>query len=218
MPISTPIPDANKYHFQVVMKGVMAAAGSTSVDTVSIFNFRRTSNVNPLSKTNINTAFQAGIGAAVAAAVNARWAATLNQIRCTDDATDAYGDFTSTAVGAITGDSMASDDTAFLYLKTGIRGRAYNGRKFVGPMSESDSTTNGDVFNSGCLTRLAAIGTAIVNGFTDSDGNVWKSQVLSVKYSVLDSNPTNVQAWDISSALVNHRIGTLLRRKVRSVY
>lgn len=220
MPVPTPLPDNQKTHYEVVMKGLMAAAGSNAIPTVTIFHFRRTAVVIPPSKTSLNTIFQSSIAAVVAAALNARWAATINSIRCIDDPLDAYADFTNAAVGAISGDSMASDDTAFILLKTGIRGKSYQGRKLLGPMSESDSTTTGDVFNSNCITRLTAIGTAIVNGFTDGDGNIWKSQVLSTKNSDMGPtvSPATIVSYDIASALVNHRIGTLLRRKTASVY
>lgn len=200
------------------MKGLIAAGGSGSVNTVFLFHFRRSGGTTSPSKSSINTAFAAAYAPSIVAALNNRWAATLNSIRFIDDALDGYVDFSSALVGAITGDSMPSDQAAYLLLRTGVRGKSYRGSKHFGPMSESDTTTSGDVFNSGCLTRLAAIATAILPGFTDADGNVWKPCVVSSKYSQLEINPTTVIANDVTAINVNHRVGSMNRRKTASVY
>lgn len=200
------------------MKGLMAAAGSGSVDTLFLFHFRRSAGTTSPSKANLDAAFQTAISTPIAAALNARWAATVDSVRFIDDALDGYVDFSNAAVGAISGDSMPSDEAAFLLMRTGVRGKSYRGSKHIGPMSESDTTTTGDVFNSGCLTRLATICTAIVTGFTDSDGNTWKTTVVSQKFSQLVTNPTTVIANDVTACAANHRVGSMLRRKVASVY
>lgn len=203
---------------EVAMKGLMAAAGSGSVNTVFLFHFRRSGGTTPPSKANIDAAFQTAIATPIAAALNARWAATVDSVRFIQDALDAPIDFTSTLVGAITGDSMPSDQAAYLLLRTGVRGKSYKGSKHLGPMSESDTTTSGDIFNSGCLTRLATIATAILGGFTDSDSNIWKTSVISTSLSTLRTNPTNIIGNDVVQVKVNHRVGGMNRRKVASVY
>jgi hypothetical protein len=210
------LPPTTAEYFQLAQKGLMAAAGSNSVPTVFLYHFRRLSGSVTPSKANINTAFESAIGTPVAAALNARWAATVNSIRRMNDALDANVDFTSTLVGAITGDSMPSDEAAFLFARTGVR--YYLGGKHYGPMSESDTTTSGDIFNSGCLTRLTAIATALLAGFTDSDGNVWKSSVFAASLSQVSTNPVTIIAADYTQVLPNHRVGSMNRRKVASVY
>jgi hypothetical protein len=209
-------PPVTAEYFQLAQKGLMAAAGGNSVNTVFLYHFRRTAGTTTPSKSSINTRFEATIGAAVAAALNARWAATVNSIRRLNDALDANVDFSSALVGAISGDSMPSDQAAYIFCRTGVR--YYFGGKHYGPMSESDSTTTSDVFNSACLARLATIATALLAGFTDADGNVWASSILATKDSVLSTNPVTIIANDVTQALVNHRVGSMNRRKVSSVY
>lgn len=212
-------PPVTSEYFQVAMKGLMAAAGGNDVNTVFLFHFRRLSGTVTPSKANINTAFQTAIGDKIALALNIRWAATINEIRRMNDALDANVAFSSTAVGAITGDSLPSDQAAYIFLRTGVR--YYFGGKHLGPMSESDTTTTGDVWNSGtpsALARLTTIATAILNGFTDSDSNVWKSSVFSASASIIASNPTTIIGNDVTQALVNHRVGSMNRRKIASVY
>jgi len=119
--------------------------------------------------------------------------------------------------GAITGDSRASLDTAFCKIQTGIKGKSYRGNKKYGPMSESDSTTTGDVYNAGCIARFATLRTAYLNGFTDSDGYVWVPVLYSRLNDELVTKPA-VACADVTNFLLNHRIGRLKRREVASVY
>lgn len=209
-------PPVTAEYFQCAMKGLMAAAGGNAVNTVFLFHFRRLSGSVTPSKANMNTAFEAAIATPIAAALNARWAATTNAWRRMNDALDANVDFSSALVGAITGDSMPSDQAAYIFCRTGVR--YYFGGKHLGPMSESDTTTTGDVFNTACLTRLTTVATAILAGFTDSDSNVWKSSVFSPSSSQVSTNPVKIIGNDITQALVNHRVGSMNRRKVASVY
>lgn len=214
-----PIPLNQVRVAEVQMKGLIAAGGSQAVNTNFVFHFRRSSvAVNP-TKTALNTIFQSAVSAPIAAALNARWSATLNDIRWVNDAEDALVSFTNTDVGAITGDRLDSFVSAMLLFRTGLRGRSFKGAKHLGPFSESDvTTTNEDLWNSGCLTRLAAINTALMAGLTDSTGNVWNFTILSRLKSQLKLNPTDVVVNDVTAALVNKRVGSSIRRKVKSVY
>ncbi len=198
----------------------VAAAGSNIVISNLITHWRRTATVLTVPKTPIDTAYQASIYTVVAAALNARSVQARNDIRYMDDANDPYTSFVHTTAGAITGDSMPTESAAYLLYRTALRGRSYRGSKHLGPMSESDSTSGSeDNFNAACLTRLAAVNTAIMAGFTDSTGNVWVPCILSrvspAQYSI---NPTTVVSNDCTAALVKKTIGSMLHRKAKSVY
>jgi hypothetical protein len=123
---------------------------------------------------------------------------------------------TATEVGAITGDRLQTFAAAFLLMRTGLRGRQFRGSKHFGPMSESD--IGDDVFNAGCLARLATIATAMLATLTDTTGNQWKLTVLSRTLSQLQFNPTTVVTNDVTQILVRESVGTMRGRKVESVY
>lgn len=214
-----PIPLNQVTVAEISMKGIITGGGSTDTRTNFIFHYRRLATAVDPTKAALNTAFVAGPVAAIAAALNEDWAATLHDIRWVNDALDQYTSIAATEVGAITGDRLASDQAAFLLFRTGLRGRSYRGSKHLGPFSESDVTHDDcDLFNAACVTRLAAINTALAATLTDSTGNQWKFTLLSRKLSQLVTNPTTVITNDITSLLVNKRVGSMLRRKVRSVY
>lgn len=214
-----PLADALKFHMEFVVKGIAASQGSTGKDVVNVFHFRRTSNVNVWSKLAAEVAFQGTIGTALEAALNVSYSHVSTDNRCLEDNTDAY---LTTAVGnpgAIAGDRFPPNVSAFLFFRTGLRGREFMGRKFLGPMSESDSTApNADLWNAGAMTRLNALGTAILAGFTDANGNVWKPVVLSRLNSDFTVQPAFLATQDVTAVLVNKRIGRFKRRTVKSVY
>jgi hypothetical protein len=198
----------------------VAAAGSGTKLFNFICHWRRIATTVAIDKTLIDTAYQAAIVVPLMAALNARATQVNNQVRSMNDANDLYSTVAHAVVGAIAGDSMPTEDAAFLLLRTNLRGKSYRGSKHLGPMSESDSTAGTeDLFNAACLARLATIAAAIVAGFTDTTPNTWKPSVLSrISPAQYRTNPTTVVANDCTSIAVKKTIGSMLHRKAKSVY
>jgi hypothetical protein len=214
-----PIPSNQITIVETSVIAQVAAGGSNSKPFAFVFHWRRTATVLAVSKAQVDTAFQSSVVVPLALALNLTWTQSNNTVRWVNDALDAPIQFSHAAVGAVTGDRMATIDAAFLLMRTGIRGKSYRGSKHFGPMSESDSTSGtDDIWNAGCLTRLGAVAAAILAGFTDAAGNIWVPSVLSRRLSQLVSNPTTVVANDVVQIAVNKRIGSMRHRHVKSVY
>jgi hypothetical protein len=214
-----PIPANLITHAEIITRGIITAGGSNTKNTVTVYHYRRTTVVNPLSKPNLDTVFDATVTAAVALALNNRWTQSNNSVRWIDDALDAPAFFNHAAVGAVAGDGMTTIEAAFLLLKTGLRGKSYRGSKHYGPLSEADCTApNDDIFNAAALARMVAIATALGTALVDASGNTWVLQVVSTKLSQLLVNPTTVVANDVTTIQVNKRVGRLKRREAASVY
>lgn len=204
---------------EIVIRGLIASGGSNAIKTNTTFHYRRLATAVDPSKTALNTAFVAGPVSAIAAALNVDWEASLHDIRWVNDATDPYTSITATEVGAVAGDRLSSHAAAYLLFRTGLRGRSFRGAKHLGPMSESDVTSDDeDLFNAAAITRLAAINTALAATLTDSTGNQWKFTLLSRFLSQTKTNPTVIVTNDVTQLLVAKRVGTLMQRKVASVY
>jgi hypothetical protein len=213
------IPVGSQRTIEVVMNGVAAANGGNAKNIANVYHFFRTTNVNPVSKAHIETAFQGAIGALVIALLNVRYAQTTTTVRIVDDAQDQAVIFPEAGVGAIAGDSMAVEDMAFLLMRTGIRGKSFKGNKKYGPLSETDSTlATADVLNAAAIARFNTLSAALLAGFGDADGNHWQTMVLSRELSQLILNPTNVIAFPVVQLALNHRISSMRRRKIASVY
>jgi len=213
-----PPPLIDLWTAEVQMRGIAAAAGGDAINIDNVFHFQRDGVVNVLNKANVESAFNTSIAVPILAALNIRYGQTFNTVRMLENATDIITQVSRAGAGAITADSMPCECNAFINFRTKYRGKFYRGNKKFAPMSESDSTTTSDVFNAGCLTRLTAIATALLAGFTDSDGNVWKFGILSRSFSQLTVNPCTVEWNEALSAQVRHNPGEMKKRKTRSVY
>lgn len=214
-----PIPLNQVNVAEISVKGKMDSGGSDAVNTNFIFHYRRTATAVDPDKTALKVIFKSSVLSVIILALNQRWNASLIDIRWVNDATDPYLSISDTSQGAIAGDSLQSDDSAYLLHRTSLRGRKYRGSKHLAPLSESDVTTpDEDIWNAACLTRLAAINTALLTTLTDTTGNSWKYTILSRTDSQIKVNPTTVVVNDVTSALVNKRIGRMKRRYVKSVY
>lgn len=210
-----PIPASSMLQFQIVVQGVSAAAGSNAKSTYNVFNYRRTSGINPITKAALNTAFQTGVIAPLLLAMNVRYSPTSLTIRCLNDALDAPQLFTAAGSGAIATDSGPNNEAVYFLFRTALRGRNYRGSKHFSPMSEIDTT--GDVLTGAGLTRWQTVGTALAANLTDANGNIWVPQVLSTTLSQLTINPVNVVANDVIQVLLDLNIGTMRRRRSRTV-
>jgi len=203
-------------YVEAVVNATSVARGGGTKNFVNVFHYRRTTIVNPVSKTNFFTGFNNNIVAAMVAALNEDWTGVNVMVRYYDDALDAYLPFTITSVGAITGQRAPDYVAATIQLKTAVRGRFARGSKHFGPITESDTT--GDVLTAPSIALFSALGTAMVTPFTDSDGNIWQMQIRSSKapaqYKV---NPVTIVANDVVSMVLNHSLGTMRRRKVKTV-
>lgn len=214
-----PIPANQLVNVEIVCNGLIAAGGSGNTPTANIFHFRRTTTANPVNKGNIDAAFQAAIVVPLGAALNVRWLQTRNDVRFINDVNDAYVPFAHAVAGAVAGDSMDSIATAYILLKTGLRGKSYRGSKKLGPLSEADTTTpNEDIFNAAAIARMATLITAMGTPILDANGNTWVLSVVSTKQSQLRINPTLVIATDVSTIALNKRISRLKKRQRKSVY
>lgn len=213
------IPATSITHAQLILRGSVTAAGSTARPMNLVMNYRRTGTVLALSKANIAASWLTAHRVLFLACVSVRLVLTGLGVRFTDDALDAEAVTTDTHPGALTGDSMPLTQAAFLKLGTGLRGQSYRGSHHLFPIAESATTVlSDDIFNAGALTYLGAFAAALLAGMTDSDGNVWKPQVLSRTLSQLRYNPTNVVANDVVSIAVAKRVGVMRHRRVAQVY
>jgi hypothetical protein len=199
------------------MKGVAAAGGSNAVNIDNVYHYRRTTTVNPVNKANVEAAFQAGPVAKILLALNARYTQVSTSVRWIDDALDQALPFPETGVGAVAGDSQSTIDAVYILFRTGVKGRSYRGSKHYAPISEADATV-GDILNAAAIARFTAIMTALATPIVDADGNTWVIQVLSRVLSQTEVNPTNIVASDVTSLLLNKRIGRMKRRETSSVY
>lgn len=204
-------------NLEVIMKGSAAAAGSNAKNVYNVFHFRRTTVINPFSKAQLEAAFQTNIALIILAALNVRYTQTSTSVRIMNDPLDQAVDFTRVIVASIAGDSMPMHNCAFLKVQTGIKGKSFRGRKFLGPISETDSTTTSDVLNAGAITRFGTVVSALKTPFIDAGPNTYVFSHFSRKEDELTVKPV-CAAYDVTNVVLNKRIGRIGRRRPVSSY
>lgn len=205
---------------EIVSQAFAVARGGAQKNFFNVYHFRRTTTINVLTKAAIQTAFQTSIMTPVLAAMNVDYTQTQNSLRFFEDPSDPQTFTPQTGVGGVAGDRLPDFNAAVVQLHSGVRGKTGRGSKHYGPIAES--ATTGDDITAGQLTLMTAIGTAIIAGFTDSNGNIW---VPGMKAAAGDFKPWHyvlplptVTGWtDIVSFVCNKSLGTMRRRKIRTV-
>jgi hypothetical protein len=216
-----PIPANEIKTVEMIFYGSIASGGSDEVATQTVFQFTRAAFTVPPTKAAIATA-QAYSGTGVnlvsrwLQAVNAAYTLNNMTLRWVDDALDPPTTFSIGQIGLVTGDRLPSETTAYLLLKTPLKGRSYKGAKFVGPLSESD--IGDDVLLSGALTKLSNLSTAMLS-FTDATPNTWNLVVMPRGApNQFTENPTTVETFGVTQILTRQTVGYMKNRKVRSIY
>ena len=205
-------------YVEIITYAYATAIGGSTKNFLNVYDYTRLSTVNPVNKTNIEAAFQTQVGTPLLAALSVSYTQTYTTVRFFDDALDAPQAFTEAGVGAIAGDRAPDYVCVTAQFGTGLRGRSYRGSKHWGPIAETD--TLGDCLSvpAGAVTRFTNLYQAFVAGFTDADGNTWVPVVKSSKppaqYAV---NPVTVVANIIVSGKLNKSLGTMRRRKIKTV-
>lgn len=206
-------------YIEVVQQAYAVARGGAVKNFFNIYHFRRTTTVNVLSKAHIESQFQTSIVTPTLAALDVDYTQTATTVRFFENATDPPIAFTETGVGGVAGDRLPDFSAVVIQLKTAVRGKSGRGSKHFGPIAESSTT--GDDLTAGAVTLFAAVGAAIIAGFTDSDGNIWVPGLKAAprpnfpaQYKV---NPTTTVWTDITHYVLNKSLGTMRRRKIRTV-
>lgn len=201
---------------EVICYAYAAAVGAGVKNIVGVYNYMRVVDVAPPVKSDIEATWQTNIGTPLLLCLHSSFTQTYNTVRFFDDALDPPQAFTETGVGAVSGDRAPDYVAACVQLGTGLRGRSYRGSKHFGPIAESDTT--GDVIATGSITKFQNLAMAVVAGFTDGAGNLWFPVIKSNKPPAqYEHNPTTVVANIVSSYKLNKTLGTMRRRKQRTI-
>lgn len=213
------IPANQLIHVEAIVTGQIASGGGAAKTIISVFDFRRTATVLPVDKLHIDTAFQAAYVVPLGALQNAAYLQSQNSIRFLNDATDPALLVPHAVAGGVVGARSQDYDAVCYQYVTGYRGKSGRGSKHFAPLSEADAL--GDVLTGASLAAWVAFKAVLLAGFTDVEGNIWVPCVVSKgaqpPKSQLTINPTTVFSNDVTSIRLNKTLGTMRRRKVRTV-
>lgn len=203
-------------YIEIVAKATLAGSVGGSKNIANVFHFRRVSTANPFNKTNVEAAFQGTIMAAVLLASSQDYVQAGTTVRLLDDATDPPQTFAETGPGVIATDRLPGFDSVVVQLKTAIKGKSGRGSKHFAGIPEIQTTQN--ILTGTGPTLWGAVRDAMIAGFADIDGNVWVLGINSHKAPAQWLVNPVVLVWnDVTAGLLNLTLGTMRRRKVRTV-
>ncbi len=196
---------------RIVVRGTALATGEARTkNVINVYDFKRTTTGGSPNKTNIKAAFKTAILTPLGAALSVSYVKNDILVRFIDDPLDAFQQFIDGVNGGVTGDSLPSINNVTCQLVTGVRGKHYRGFKHWGPIAESRTTL--DYLNATGITDFAAVQTALVAGFTDSDGFIWKPRVVAARLSNLIGPTVTIVDTLVTSTIVNAYLGKMKSR------
>lgn len=110
------------------------------------------------------------------------------------------GEETLSGSGGKTGDILPFQDACVLSIRTGIPGRRYRGRMYIGPIVEGDQASG--ILTAGFLTSAAAFVTAMQGAFGSTDQFQW-----------MVWSDTGGFANPVTNVLIRDLLGTQRRRR-----
>lgn len=209
-----PIPANQITVAQLVLRGTLAGEGPTSKIITQTFYYRRSALTNPPSKTTLAAQFLAGPYAAFLAAANVNWSSGVANIRWLNDATDPFVPFTLAGVGAIATQRLPAYASVYFRKNSSLRGKQYQSSFRVAAANEAD--TAGDVLTGAGLVRWQAVQAAYLAPLVTAD-NTWNPTNVSFKQSQVKINPTTVVANDIVTIVLDLTVGTMRKRKAKTL-
>lgn len=206
---------ANPYFIEIVQRCHVGRGPTEQIPAIMVFNFRRLTNSGLFDPADIAGAFIGGWNGPFFAAVCDRMALEQTECRQMDDPTAATAVDPTPGNGELEQDLYAPDTAIYMQLKTGFRGRSYFGSKHFAGATETQITEG--LINTGGALLWNAVRTQLLSytttGLVDGAGNAWKLCVVSRVLSNLTSSPAVFTGADVTSIILNGRVGTMGRRR-----
>lgn len=209
-----PLADADKKHFQVVVKGTYAAGGLTAQATANVFYYRRSVFTSDLDYTELTTALHATFKAVWKLAVSASWTWAATDVRNIDSPTEGGSSTNVAEVGAVAGDPLPPFVAMLISKRTGRRGKSFRGRFYIAGIAES-GTANSEL-TAGQKTLLDNLAAVLDDSVTTAAGLTYVPFLLSSKNSDLTIEPATVVGVDITSCLGHTQVASMVSRRVHS--
>ena len=135
--------------------------------------------------------------------------------RLLDDATAQYVFVASGTPGSVALPRLTGDLAVVTPFRCATRGKNFRGSKHFTPIATAHVTK--DELNATGLTPWNTFTPKMLAPLTTSNGSTMGPCVVSRVLSQLRTNPTSIIGSDITSVLLNKTIGTMRRRKEKTI-
>ena len=182
----------------------------------NILHFARVTGPGTMTEAQLYTAISALLEPSLSAALSITYLADNTYVRFMDDPLRLRTANANGIVGAVTGDRLPNFNAVVTRKYTYGRGRSFRGSNHWGPIAESQTLL--DNLTAGAFTLWHDVDLALLSlvNVATPDGSTWTLCVLSQTLSNLTSSPSLFTGSLIRDVLLNHRLGTMKRRKDRT--
>jgi len=199
---------------EFVVKGTVPPSGGGTRQFWNVFHYRLATGTLD-TRVQLNGDFMTKVFTFVAAQLSIDWTGSTCNVRLLDDATEQYTSASiSATVGGIALPRLPDANAIVTPYKCVERGRSFRGSKHFGPVPTASVTK--DELNAGAVTAWGVITGKLLLTWTSVTGS-YAPIVLSKTLSQLKTNPTTIIGSDVNAVLLNKTIGTMRRRKEKTV-
>lgn len=203
---------------EILIKGTVPTTGSGAKNIYNVFHFQSSSPPNVDSLGLIASEFVSQIWVNIAASLSSSYTGVESDCRLLDDATSQYVTGTVPTNGQVTGARMPSDISVAMLMRTTARGKNFRGGKRFGPIADGDVL--GDELTAAAITAHWATTVVNVGNPISAGGGLsfsYRPVIVSRMLSQLAVNPTLITGAPVFSVLLNKTLGTMRKRKEKTV-
>jgi len=202
---------------EIIVQGTLPTTGSGSKNIANVFHYVAGTGGAIGSAVDLANNFLTNVWALIAAQLSVDYTGVATITRFLDDATVQYVNANVPASGAIALPRLPTEVSIVCPLRASERGKHYRGSKHFAGVPTASVVK--DELTAGAAAAWAASVTALGNALTPGGGYTVAMFpcVLSRSLSQTRVNPTSLWAATIASVLLNKTIGTMRKRKERTV-
>jgi hypothetical protein len=200
---------------EIVVQGTTPETGGTTKNVFNVFHYVQSPTVaNPTGPVAVANAFLSTVWGTIATALSVSWTGSSCLARYLDGATNVFQAAGVPGNGAAALPRLPNDTAVVTPLSTNLRGKNFRGTKHFSPIATAQVT--GDELNAAGLVLWNPV-LPLLQGQITAGGQTFSPCVVSRSLSQLRQDPVTIIGSIILLARLNKTIGTMRRRKERTV-
>ncbi len=200
---------------EIVTQGNVAETGGSSKSVWNVWHYFQNPNApGPQSAVAVANVFLTSVWANIAAQLSIAWVGSATLARYLDDVTFPLLSANVPATGSLALPRLSTGQAVVILRRSATRGKNFRGSQHFGPLAAAQVVA--DELTAGGVTAWTALLATIAGNITVG-GQTYSPCIVSKSLSQLRQNPVTIQGSAITQALLNKTIGTMRRRKERTV-
>jgi hypothetical protein len=200
---------------QIIIQGTVSETGGSGKNVFNVFTyFQNPNQPGPPTAVAVANVFLTNVWAAFAPLISIAWVPTATMCRYLDITTNPLLAAAIPTGGGKALPRLPSQQAVVTPFRTSLRGKNYRGSKHWGPI-DTASVTSDELTAAAVTAWTAQLPNLLAN--LPVGGQTFSPCVVSRSLSQLARDPVTINGAIITQALLNKTIGTMRRRKEKTV-